>query len=202
MRSHCHLLCSEIVWQMRALKNVQCADKVVDDIFNKLSLAAGYARHICGDRIVRLFTLIALLGIVVLSSGCAGLTALPVSSMLGSPNSTALEIHNNTDVRLQEPNFIVTKANASGQSKEFSLIGILTIVPAKFSTAMSRLYAQAELQPGRSQTLANLIMERNSTFYILFSIPQVAVSADVIEFTPGTTPTIPARSKEWQEQPQ
>ena len=181
---------------------MQCAKRVVADIFNMISLAANFARYIYGDRMERLFTLIALLGIVVLCSGCAGLAALPVSSMLGSPNSSALEIHNNTDVRLQQPNFIVTKANASGQSKGFSLFGILTIVPAKFSTAMSRLYAQADLQPGRSQTLANLIMERNSTFYILFSIPQVAVSADVIEFTPGTTPTIPARSKEWQEQPQ
>ena len=201
MRSHRHLFCSENVWQMRVIKDANCAEKVVGDSFNMISVVSDLACYICRDRMVRLFKLIALLGVVVLCSGCAGLAALPVSSVLGSPNSTALEIHNNTDVRLQQPNFIVTKANASGQNMGFSLFGILTIVPAKFSTAMSRLYAQAALQPGRSQTVANLILERNSTFYILFSVPQIAVSADVIEFIPGTAPSRHPRCKEQQEQP-
>jgi hypothetical protein len=81
----------------------------------------------------------------------------------------------------------VLKTNVVGQSKGFALLGILTIVPAKFTTAASRLYTQAEMQPGRPQTLANIVMEKDSTFFILFSIPRTAVRADVIEFIPAVT---------------
>jgi hypothetical protein len=61
---------------------------------------------------------------------------------------------------------------------------------------MHRLYANANMQPGRSQTLANLVMESDSKFFILFSIPKTSISADVIEFTsPSTaTPDSPPRS--------
>ena len=137
--------------------------------------------------------LMALLGLAVLASGCAGASALSAASMLGSPNASALEIHNNTDVRLQEKNFIVIKTNVMGQSSGFSLLGILTIVPAKFTKAMSRLYVQAEMQPGRPQTLVNLVMEKDAAYFILFSLPRTAIRADVIEFIPATPTDIQPR---------
>jgi hypothetical protein len=132
-----------------------------------------------------------LLGLAVLTNGCAGASALSVASMMGSPNASALEIHNNTDVRLEGRNFIVIKTNVVGQSSGFSLLGILTIVPAKFTKAMSRLYAQAEMQPGRPQTLVNLVMEKDSIYLLLFSLPRTAIRADVIEFVPATVTAIP-----------
>ena len=143
-----------------------------------------------GFAVKKLLTLLAPLGIAALASGCAAVSTLPVSSVLGSPNASALEIHSHTDVRLQEANFIVTKTNVVGQSEGFSLLGVLTIVPAKFTKAMNRLYTQAEMQPGRSQTLANLIMEKNSTYFILFSLPRISIRADVIEFVPTTARNI------------
>jgi hypothetical protein len=134
----------------------------------------------------RFWTLIPLLGLAALTGGCAAIAALPIGSMLGSPNSSALEIHNNTDVKLQEKNFIVIKTNMIGQASGFSLFGILTIVPARFTKAVSRLYADAQMQPGRPQTLANLVMEQDSSYFILFSIPKTSIRADVIEFIPVT----------------
>ena len=131
-------------------------------------------------------TLLTFLAIAALCGGCAGASALSTASMIGSPNASALEIHNNTDVRLQEKNFIVIKTNVMGQSSGFSLLGVLTIVPAKFTKAMSRLYVQAEMQPGRPQTLVNLVMEKDATYFILFSLPRIAIRADVIEFIPTT----------------
>jgi hypothetical protein len=128
----------------------------------------------------------AFLAIAALCGGCASGSALSVASLMGSPNASALEIHNNTDVRLQEKNFIVIRTNVMGQSSGFSLLGILTIVPAKFTKAMSRLYVQAEMQPGRPQTLVNLVMEKDATYFILFSLPRTAIRADVIEFIPAT----------------
>jgi len=137
--------------------------------------------------------LLALLALAALANGCAAGSALSVASMMGSPNPAALEIHNNTDVRLQEKNFMVIRTNVIGQSKGFSLLGILTIVPAKFTKAMSRLYVQAEMQPGRPQTLVNLIMEKDSLYFILFSFPRTAIRADVIEFIPATATDIQPR---------
>jgi hypothetical protein len=140
-----------------------------------------------------LLALLALLGLAALAGGCAGASALSAASVIGSPNASALEIHNNTDVRLQDKNFIVIKTNVAGQSSGFALLGILTIVPAKFTKAMGRLYAQADMQPGRPQTLVNLIMEKDATYYVLFSLPRTAIRADVIEFIPATATDLQPR---------
>jgi hypothetical protein len=44
------------------------------------------------------------------------------------------------------------------------------------------LTVQAEMQPGRLQTLVNLVMEKDAAYFILFSLPRTAIRADVIEF--------------------
>jgi hypothetical protein len=138
--------------------------------------------------------LVALLGVASLGVGCAAVSVLPIGALMGSPNAAGLEIHNQTDIRLEAANFIVTKTNVVGQSEGFSLLGVLTIVPAKFTQAMNQLYTQAEMQPGRAQTLANLIMEKNSTYFILFSLPRISIRADVIEFIPVSATNIPPQS--------
>lgn len=141
---------------------------------------------------------LALGALVILINGCAEASALSaVSTIGGALSPSALEIHNNTDVRLQEKNFVVIKTNVMGQSRGFSLLGFITIDPAKFTTAMSRLYTQAEMQPNQPQTLVNLILEKDATYLILFSIPRTSIRADVIEFTPGATTNLaqPPRPK-------
>jgi hypothetical protein len=110
----------------------------------------------------------------------------PLSSVAGSvlPSST-LGIYNTTELRLQQKNFVIVKSNVMWQTKGFSLLGLITMVPATFTKAMTRLNAQADLQKGSSRALANLIMEKDSSYFILFSIPRTAIRADVIEFTPN-----------------
>jgi hypothetical protein len=132
-----------------------------------------------------------LLVIAALAGGCAGASALSAASLVGLPNASALEIHNNTDVRLQENNFTVIRTNVVGESSGFSLLGILTIVPPKFTKAMGRLYTKAEMQPGRPQTLVNLVMEKDATSFILFSLPRIAIRADVIEFISASATDLP-----------
>jgi hypothetical protein len=134
--------------------------------------------------------IIALLGLALLAGGCASVATMP--SMFGSlnPNSSSLEIHSQTDVKLTEGNFMVMKTNVVGQSRGFSLLGFITLVPARFQTAMDRLYAKAEMQDGKPQTLGNVIMEKTSAYWILFSIPRVSVRADVVEFMPDTATII------------
>jgi hypothetical protein len=140
----------------------------------------------------KLFTLAVAL-LAVLAGGCAAVSVLPIAALMGSPNAAALEIHSQTDIRLEAADFIVTKPNVVGESEGFSLLGILTIVPPKFTEAMNRLFIHAEMQPGRPQTLANLIMEKNSSYFILYSLPRISIRADVIEFIPVNATNVPPR---------
>jgi len=119
-----------------------------------------------------------------LSSGCAaGLAEASASgSSLLTPNSAFLEVHSQTMVTLDKPNFVVVKANNVGQSGGFALLGLITIVPPRCNTALSRLYAEAEMQPGRAQTLANVLVERTSSYWFLFSLPEITIRADLVEF--------------------
>jgi hypothetical protein len=134
--------------------------------------------------------IIALLGLALLAGGCASVTSM--SSTLGAlnPNTASLEIHNQTDVKLTEGNFVVVRTNVVGQARGFALLGFITVAPARFQTAMDRLYVKAEMQTGKPQTLGNIIMEKTSAYWVLFSIPRVSVRADVVEFTPNAATII------------
>jgi hypothetical protein len=127
--------------------------------------------------------LLACLILVAILGGCAA-TSPMATSFIGLPGFAALDVRSQTEVTLAEPNFVLVKTNLTGASKGFSLLGLLTIVPPKFDTAFGRLYAQAEMQPDRPQTLANVVLERTSSYWILFSIPRCSVRADVVEFVP------------------
>ncbi len=77
----------------------------------------------------------------ILLSGCAAATALPLGSMLGSPNASALNVYHTTGDTPGKKQFfrLVVKTNVVGQTSGFSLLGVVTIVPAKFTKAMNRL---------------------------------------------------------------
>jgi Family of unknown function (DUF6567) len=129
-------------------------------------------------RIVILFVL------GLLMSGCAALT--PVNSSFGSllGGHPPTEVHEQTSVNLAQGNFVLVKTNVVGRSKGFSLLGFITIYPATLTTAMSRMYAAAQMHPGEPQSVANLIVEHSGSFWILFGIPKVEVHADIVEFRP------------------
>lgn len=126
-----------------------------------------------------------LVGIVPLLSGCAALAPL-IPGLLPSGSANAA-FHTGTEVRLERANFKILKPNVIGECKGFSLFGIITLDPARFSTAMDRVQAQAAIRPGTPQTLANVVVERSSSYWILFSIPRVSIRADVVEFVPPAT---------------
>jgi hypothetical protein len=94
------------------------------------------------------------------------------------------ELHNQTNVKLSEGNFVLVKTNVVGQSRGFALLGIITIVPAEFNTAFSRLYSQAGMESGKAQTLVDVAVERTGSYWILFSLPRCTVRADVVQFMP------------------
>ncbi len=117
-----------------------------------------------------------------LVTGCAALT--PVTSLLTTLPGGAppLQVHEETRVDLAGNNFDLVKTNVWGQSKGFSLLGLITIVPPTLTKAMQRMYAAAQMSPGRAQSIAHLVIEQTSSYYILFGIPKIDVRADIVEF--------------------
>ena len=102
------------------------------------------------------------------------------------PQSTA------TSVSLQDNNYKVVKAGATGQSTGFYLLGIIPIVQPNFAEAKSSLYKSIG-QPleGRSVALANQTQDTSSMYLILFSLPKIMVTADVVEFLDDPAPAQP-----------
>lgn len=89
-----------------------------------------------------------------------------------------------TGVNLAKSNYKVVKAGVRGESKGFKLLGIIPFSSPNYADAKASLYASAdENLAGRSIALANQTEDRSSTYLILFSIPKVTVTADIIEFT-------------------
>lgn len=125
----------------------------------------------------------------LLLSGCT--SALPLASAfaprLGQP---PVEVHSQTSVVLAKDDFVLLRTNLVGCSKGFSLLGLITIYPPTLTQAMNRLYSASAIQEGKPQTLAHLVIEQSSSFWILFAIPQVSVRADLVQFNPALEPKV------------
>ncbi len=125
-----------------------------------------------------------LLLLLPLLTGCAAAPLEMMSEVSGGGlrEASPFHLHDETSVQLSKDNFAVVKANVSGRCQGFKLLGFITIVPAPVSKAMDRIYAAAALAPGRPQALVNVMIERTSGYFVLFSLPKVEVRANLVEF--------------------
>ena len=90
---------------------------------------------------------------------------------------------NATAVNLAGNNYRIVKAGVTGESSGFKLLGIISFASPRYSEAKANIYkAVDEPLGGRSIALANQTEDRSSLYLILFSIPKVTITADVIEF--------------------
>jgi hypothetical protein len=118
----------------------------------------------------------------LLLGGCASVVPL-AASVAPRLGQMPADIRSQTSVGLDEGNFVLVRTNVVGESKGFSLLGLITITPPTVTEAMSRLYAAAAMEEGKPQTMAHMVVDQSSSFWILFAIPKVTVRADVVEFT-------------------
>jgi hypothetical protein len=89
-----------------------------------------------------------------------------------------------TAVSLKGNNYKVVKAGAKGESSGFYLLGIIPLVSPNYADAKANLYfSSGELLEGRSIALANQTQDNSTVYLILFSVPRITVTADIIEFT-------------------
>lgn len=110
--------------------------------------------------------------ILLLAAGCAS------SRVENTTPSTQ------TQVNLNQANYKVIKAGAVGHSYGFRfLLGIIPISAPSTADARADLYRNVG-QPvnGKSIALVNTMEDRSTTWLILFSIPKIVVTGDVVEF--------------------
>ncbi len=112
-----------------------------------------------------------------------------VAMLAGCASVGKFEQQTATDVRLSENNYRVIQPGARGGSSGFWLLGLIPITSPSYAVAKTRLYESVGQDlKGRSIALANQTQDHSTLYLILFSIPTVTVTADIIEFT-GASPT-------------
>lgn len=100
----------------------------------------------------------------------------------------AMDQRTETSAVLKENNYTLIKAGAKGESRGFKLLGFLPFVSPNYATAKSRLYDDVgQSLEGRSVALANQTKDSSFMYFILFSIPKLSITADVVEFKSSHT---------------
>ena len=82
------------------------------------------------------------------------------------------------------------QAGAEGRSYGFRfLLGIIPITAPSTADARADLYRSLNQSlTGRSVALVNVTEDRSTTWLVLFSIPKIVITGDVVEFTQENAP--------------
>jgi hypothetical protein len=89
-----------------------------------------------------------------------------------------------TEISLTRANYKMVQAGAEGRSYGFRfLLGIIPITAPSTAAARSDLYHNVgQSVNGRSVALINVTEDRSTTWLLLFSVPKIVITGDVVEF--------------------
>ena len=109
---------------------------------------------------------------LILSAGCAS------TRVENDASSTE------TQIDLNHANYKMIKAGAEGRSYGFRLfLGIIPITAPNTAAARADLYSSVgESVNGKSVALINVTEDRSTTWLLLFSVPKLVITGDVVEF--------------------
>lgn len=95
-----------------------------------------------------------------------------------------------TEVSLTRGNYKMIQPGAMGSSYGFRFfLGIIPITAPSTAAARADLYKSVgQSLEGRSVALINVTEDRSTTWLVLFSIPKIVVTGDVVEFTQENPP--------------
>ena len=109
---------------------------------------------------------------VWLVTGCAS------SNVITPAQSTS------TAIQLSGKNYRLINAGAEGDSYGFRFLGIIPFTSPHYAAARKDLYASVGTPlAGKAIALINESQDRSTLYLILFSIPKITITGDVIEFT-------------------
>src|SRR5215469_14578348 len=119
---------------------------------------------------------------IFMTAGCAD------TKVEGTPSTE-------TDVSLTHGNYKMIKAGAEGKSYGFRfLLGIISITAPETADARTDLYKSVGQDlSGRSVALVNVVEDRSTTWLLLFSIPKITLTGDVVEFTQDNNAAAPVQ---------
>lgn len=106
---------------------------------------------------------------LILFSGCA---TQPVKGTAGGLTQTTLAGNN----------YKIIKTGVKGESTGFKFIGIPITSPSEAEAKANMNAAVGEDLTGRAIGFVNQTEDRHSLWLILFSIPKITMTADVVEF--------------------
>lgn len=115
---------------------------------------------------------------VLITSGCAN------SRVENNMPSTQ------TQVTLTHGNYKMVRAGAEGRSYGFRFfLGIIPITAPSTAAARADLYSSlGQSVNGRSVALINTTEDRSTTWLLLFSVPKIVLTGDVVEFAQDGSP--------------
>jgi hypothetical protein len=113
--------------------------------------------------------LITLICLCFISAGCCSLGTQPTPRAIG------------TSVDLNRKNYRTLKAAVQGIDGGFRLFGIIPFARVSEGDAMVNLYSKVDVE-GKATSIMNVTREYANRYFILFSLPYVKITADVIEF--------------------
>jgi hypothetical protein len=124
------------------------------------------------------------------------------AAMLLSTGCSSTRVENNassteTQIDLNHANYKMIKAGAEGRSYGFRFfLGIIPITAPNTAAARADLYNHVgESVNGKSVALINVTEDRSTTWLLLFSVPKLVITGDVVEFTgEGNSQAQPATS--------
>lgn len=86
-----------------------------------------------------------------------------------------------TTTDLGSRNYRVVKSSVRGSDSGFSFLGMIPIVSPSYANAMADLHKKVSME-GKAMAFANVAQDRSSVYLILFSVPTITITADVVEF--------------------
>lgn len=114
------------------------------------------------------------------------LTAVAVLTVAAGCTSLdfGFQFDSTTQTVLSRDNFQIVKPNARGEDWGFYLFGLLPIMEPSITDAVGLLYDGMVVE-GRPLSLIHVTRETRHGYFLLFSLSQIIVRADVIEFVPA-----------------
>lgn len=91
-------------------------------------------------------------------------------------------------VGLTKNNYKVVKVGAKGESGGFSFLGFIPFSSPQYSQAKERLYKSVNIpMEGKAIALVNQTEDNSYSYFLLFAIRELVLTADVIEYIDEAT---------------
>lgn len=121
---------------------------------------------------------------LIIAAGAALLSSCSQSSY--GPTTHSGDRNRTSDVAIDRSDCKLILGRAVGTDAGFDLLGFIPLKSPSESIAVDKMYENARqrgAQPeGNSRTFANTSIERTYRYYVLFGIPGIRSTGDLVEF--------------------